>query len=117
MKFKTKFDLFLREYLDASTDSQINHPILFAILQVREQAKKDAIPNWKKVEEKVNKANSKGWLSGLEFSLLMQDLLISEGGYIIDTGNYENVNAAVAVELVKKIKKHPVIWSLFFKVI
>ena len=117
MTFKEKFRLFLQEYLNASANNQIKHPVLFAFFNTKERAREDLVPNWKKVEEKLLKAEKRGWLSGLDFSLLMQDLLISEDGYIIDTGNYENVNAALVISLINKIKKHPVIWSLFFKVI
>ena len=46
----------------------------------------------------------------------MQRLLISENGYVIPTGNYECVNAEVALRLAKNIKKHPVLWELFFMV-
>lgn len=64
----------------------------------------------------LKKAYRQGWLSGFDFSILIQDLLISENGYVIDTGNFENVNAEVALRLVERIKKHPIIWQLFFMV-
>lgn len=48
----------------------------------------------------LKKAYRQGWLSGFDFSILIQDLLISENGYVIDTGNFENVNAEVALRLV-----------------
>lgn len=41
----------------------------------------------------IEKAYSQGWLSGFDFSVLIQDFLISPDGYVIDTGNWENVNA------------------------
>lgn len=69
-----------------------------------------------KVREILDKANKQGWLSGFDFSILMQQLLISEDGYVIDTGNWENVNAEVALRLAKKIKKHPILWELLFMV-
>ena len=31
-------------------------------------------------------------------------------------GNWENVNAEVALRLVEKIKKHPILWKHFFMV-
>lgn len=62
---------------------------------------------------KLDKAYEQGWLSGFDFSVLMHELLVSEGGYVLDTGNYENVNAEVALRLAEKIKKHPVLWKLF----
>ena len=67
-------------------------------------------------KEILNKAYQQGWLSGFDFSLLIQDMTISENGYVIDTGNWENVNAEIALLLAEQIKKHPIIWKLFFMV-
>lgn len=64
-------------------------------------------------KEILNKAYNQGWLSGFDFSLLIQDMTISENGYVIDTGNWENINAEVALRLAEQIKKHPIIWKLF----
>ena len=64
----------------------------------------------------LDKAAKKGYLNGFEFSILIQNLLISENGYVIGTGNWENVNAEVALRLAEQIKKHPIIWRLFFMV-
>ena len=68
------------------------------------------------VKEILNKAYQQGWLSGFDFSLLIHDMIISENGYVIGTGNWENVNAEVALRLAEQIKKHPIIWKLFFMV-
>lgn len=57
-----------------------------------------------------------GWIDGFDFSLFMQDLLVSRDGYVIDTGNWENANYACAHSLLDKIKRHPWIWKLFFMV-
>ena len=65
------------------------------------------------IEQKINKAKKTGFLNGFDFSVLMQQLLISKDGYVIDTGNYENVNAVIADRLVNKIKKHPILWRFF----
>ena len=35
----------------------------------------------------LKRADREGWLSGFDFSVLMHKFLISEGGYVIDTGN------------------------------
>lgn len=64
----------------------------------------------------LQKAKNYGYLNGVDFSIVMQNLLISEGSYVIDTGNYENVNAVVAIRLAEKIKKHPWLWKIFFMV-
>lgn len=69
-----------------------------------------------KGKEILNKAYQQGWLSGFDFSLLIQDMTISENGYVIDTGNWENVNAEVALRLAERIKKHPILWKLFYTV-
>lgn len=67
-------------------------------------------------EEILDKAYKQGWLSGFDFSVLVQRFLISENGYVIDTGNYENVNAEVALRLAEKIKQHPKLWKWFFMI-
>ncbi len=67
-------------------------------------------------KELLQKAKQQGWLSGSDFSVLMQRLLISENGYVIDIGDWENVNAEVALRLADNIKKHPLIWKLLFMV-
>lgn len=65
----------------------------------------------KKWEEKIKKQNS---LSGKDFSILIQDLLIPDGTYVIDVGNYENVNLVCAEHMLNTCKKHPILWKLFF---
>lgn len=69
-----------------------------------------------KGKEILNKAYQQRWLSGFDFSLFIQDMTISENGYVIDTGNWENVNAEVAILLAEQIKKHPILWKLFFMI-
>lgn len=64
----------------------------------------------------LKRAEEQRWLSGFDFSILMQDLLISKNGYVLDTGNWENVNAEVALSLWWRVKRHPVLWKLFFMV-
>ena len=69
-----------------------------------------------KINEICDKARSKGWLNGFDFSILIQELTIPEGAWVIDTGNFENVNAKVALRLIDRIRRHPIIWKLFFMV-
>lgn len=69
-----------------------------------------------KTSDILDNAEIQGYLNGHDFSILIQKLLISENGYVIDTGNWENVNAKVALRLVEKIKKHPILWKHFFMV-
>lgn len=78
--------------------------------------KEMALKPAQKTSDILDKAEAQGYLNGFEFSILIQKLLISENGYVIDTGNWENVNAEVALRLVKKIKKHPILWKHFFMV-
>jgi len=46
----------------------------------------------------------------------MQNLLVSPTGYVMDTGNWENENREIALLLLERIKKHPIIWKLLFMV-
>ena len=69
-----------------------------------------------KTSDILDNAEIQGYLNGFEFSILIHNLLISENGYMSDTGNWENVNAEVALRLVEKIKKHPILWKHFFMV-
>lgn len=64
----------------------------------------------------LEKAYQQGWLDGFDFSIFIQDMLISENGYVIDVGNWENVNAELVLRLNVKIKKHPILWKLFFMI-
>ena len=66
--------------------------------------------------EIMNKAKVQGWLSGYDFSVLIQDLVVPPNDYVIDTGNWENVNAAVAQILVQRIRRHPLLWKWFFMI-
>lgn len=67
------------------------------------------------IENKIE-PNQVGWIDGFDFSVFMQDLLISSNGYVIDTGNWENVNYACAHSLLGRIKRHPWIWKWFFMI-
>ena len=67
------------------------------------------------IENKIE-PNQVGWIDGFDFSVFMQSLLVSRDGYVIDTGNWENVNYACAHSLLGRIKCHPWIWKLFFMV-
>ena len=49
----------------------------------------------------------------LRLSRFIQALFISENGYVIDTGNFQNVNRAILDDILRNIKKHPHIWKLF----
>lgn len=69
-----------------------------------------------RINEICDKARSKGWLNGFDFSILIQELTIPEGVWVIDTGNFENVNAEVALRLIDRIRRHPIIWKKFFMV-
>lgn len=64
----------------------------------------------------LEKARLQGWLDGFDFSMFIQEILISENGYVIDVGNWENVNAEVALRLNERIKRHPILWKLFFMI-
>lgn len=45
-------------------------------------------------------------------SAFYQSLFISHDGYVIDTGNFQNVNYAILRDIYNFAKKHPRIWRL-----
>lgn len=77
--------------------------------------KVSGLPSKEKAIEAWNR-RVQGWLSGYDFSVLMQELLVSPNAYVIPIGNWENVNAAVAQILVQRIRRHPLLWKLFFMI-
>ena len=52
----------------------------------------------------------------LQFSRFIQGAFISPNGWIVDTGNYQTVNRELIEDIYYKIRKHPLIWKLFFRV-
>lgn len=55
-------------------------------------------------------------MSDSEFRKAMMELLISENGYVLDTGTQYDVNTEVIARIREKIAKHPKLWRLFFMV-
>ena len=81
--------------------------------QYRLRAKLDSIDEITKL---LKKAESQTYLSGFDFAILMQEFLVSPTGYVMDVGNWENVNREIALMLFQRIKKHPHLWKWFFMV-
>jgi hypothetical protein len=79
-------------------------------------ARKMMLNRQQKIDEIIKKAKKQCCLDGFDFSILMQNLLISENGYVIDTGNWKNANCATALMLYDNIKRHPRLWKKFFMV-
>ena len=52
----------------------------------------------------------------LQFSRFIQWAFISPTGWIANTGNYRTVNRELIEDIYYKIRKHPLIWKLFFRV-
>ena len=99
-----------------STKSDVMRSALAAYYKEMERYFTDRATTSTKTSDILDNAEIQGYLNGYDFSILVQNLLISENGYVLDTGNWENVNAEVALRLVKKIKKHPILWKHFFMV-
>ena len=97
-----------------STKSDVMRSALAAYYKEMELYFTDRTTTSTKTSDILDKAEAQGYLNGYDFSILVQNLLVSENGYVIDTGNWENVNAAVALRLIEKIKRHPILWKHFF---
>lgn len=76
---------------------------------------KNAEKYLRSLEEKIDPHNI-GYIDGFDYSVFMQRLLVSEHGYIMDTGNWENANYVCAYSLLNRVKKHPLLWKLFFMI-
>lgn len=72
--------------------------------------------NWKIANDLCKLGQKEGWLDNNDFSEAINSLLVSTGGYVIDTGCGAQVNAVILEDLIRKIKKHPILWRLFFMV-
>ena len=99
-----------------STKSDVMRSALAVYYKEMERYFTDRATTSTKTNDILDKAEAQGYLNGYDFSILVQNLLVSENGYVIDTGNWENVNAEVALRLIEKIKRHPVLWKHFFMV-
>ena len=99
-----------------STKSDVMRSALAAYYKEMELYFTDRDTTSTKTSDILDKAKAQGYLNGYDFSILVQNLLVSENGYVIDTGNWENVNAEVALRLIEKIKRHPILWTHFFMI-
>ena len=99
-----------------STKSDVMRSALVAYYKEMERYFTDRATTSTTTSDILDKAEAHGYLNGYDFSILVQNLLVSENGYVIDTGNWENVNAEVALRLIEKIKRHPILWKHFFMV-
>ena len=79
---------------------------------------KNVIKAEKRLKQLKNQSNPKlvDYIELDEFSDFIHRLLISDGGYVIDVGDCRNVNYICAHALLKRVKKHPLIWKLFFMI-
>lgn len=72
--------------------------------------------NFGRAEELLKKYRNENYMDTLDFSSFIHALLIPEYGYVIDTGSICNANIVVAEELIKRVKRHPILWKFFFMV-
>ena len=77
---------------------------------------KSEIDNERKINEIIDKAQKQTYLSGFDFAILIQNLLVSPTGWVMDTGTWENANREIALLLVERIRKHKLLWKLLFMV-
>ena len=55
-------------------------------------------------------------MSDLEFRIKMHEFFISKNSIVLDCNINANINSYLVELVEKKIKKHPLIWKLFFMV-
>lgn len=64
---------------------------------------------------KDNNYNHDVLLEYLHISQFFQCLFISRNSYVIDTGNFRNVNYELVKRIHRKIEKHPILFKLLWK--
>ena len=69
----------------------------------------------KNTQEIIEKANKKGYLEDSDVRNFLENIMVPEDSYIMDTGSRYEANALIVLRLAKKIEKHPSIWKLFFE--
>lgn len=74
----------------------------------------DAMDKFEKAYTQLNGYNTDE--EYLQFSRFIQGLFISKNGWITDTGNFQTVNYALMKDVYYKVKKHPILWKLFFMI-
>ena len=99
-----------------STKSDVMRSALAAYYKEMERYFTDRATTSTKTSDILGKAKAQGYLNGYDFSILVQNLLVSENGCVIDIGTWESVNAEVALRLIEKINRHPILWKHFFMV-
>lgn len=75
----------------------------------------------KRMEDAISKFDKAFFSNNLEeeylqFSRFIQGAFVSPTGWIVETGNYQTVNRVLIRNIYHKIRKHPLIWKLFFRV-
>lgn len=75
----------------------------------------NALKRFSDIYDNVKESDDKMLGEYLEFSRFIQGLFIDEGKYIINTGNFQTCNRVLIHEIYEKIKKHPLIWKIFFE--
>ena len=67
----------------------------------------------KETKQLLNKTCSEGAMSDHDFAVFIKSVLVSEHGYVMDTGSGDNANAVIAKCLAENIESHPKLWKLF----
>ena len=64
-------------------------------------------------EHKITMTNNDTFKEYLELSRFIQALFISDNGYVIDTGNFQDVNRKIIYGIFENVKKNPKLWKRF----
>ena len=51
-----------------------------------------------------------------EFAQFIREVLVAKDTYLMSTGTCYTENGIIKNELEKRIKKHPILWKLFFRI-
>ena len=78
---------------------------------------REVIDAMNKFEEVYDKESPNIKEEYLQLSRFFQNLFISNEGWIIDTGSFQEANYELLDLVYEKVKKHSLLWKLFFMVV
>lgn len=73
-------------------------------------------PNYSSAYHEYEEGKRSRGMIDQQFAEFMRAMLVSENGYVIDTGNNEAVNFVIANDLLNRVRKRERIWKSKFMI-
>ena len=73
-------------------------------------------PDYSCAYHEYHEGKQNNGLTDQQFAVFIRAMLVSEFGYVMDVGNNENANFAIAKDLLNKVRKRERTWKSKFMV-